>query len=65
MVCSQANLTTKILYRLGTVENCVPEKNSSLLSKKKRKNMQLPIEVWKLIFMYLRLNDLIEISSVC
>ena len=37
MVCSQANLTTKILYRLGTVENCVPEKNSSLLSKKKKK----------------------------
>ena len=40
-----------------------------LLSKKKkkknRKNTQLPIEVWTLIFTYLRLNDLIEISCVC
>ena len=27
--------------------------------------MQLSIEVWKLIFTYLRLNDLIEISYVC
>ena len=44
--------------------------NLLLLSKKKkkkrnRKNTQLPIEVWKLIFTYLRLNDLIEISCVC
>ena len=27
--------------------------------------MQLPIEVWKLIFTYLRLNDLVEISCEC
>lgn len=27
--------------------------------------MQLPIEVWKLIFTYLRLNDLVEISWEC
>ena len=27
--------------------------------------MQLSIEVWKLIFTYLRLNDLIEILYVC
>ena len=27
--------------------------------------MDLPIEVWAIIFSYLRLNDLIEISSVC
>ena len=27
--------------------------------------MQLPIEGWKLILTYLRLNDLIEISCVC
>ena len=27
--------------------------------------MQLSIEVWKLIFTYLRLNDLIEISYIC
>ena len=27
--------------------------------------MQLSIKVWKLIFTYLRLNDLIEISYVC
>ena len=27
--------------------------------------MQLPIEVWRHIFTYLKLNDLIEISCVC
>ena len=27
--------------------------------------MDIPIEVWAIIFSYLRLNDLIEISSVC
>ena len=27
--------------------------------------MQLPIEVWRHIFTYLNLNDLIEISCVC
>ena len=27
--------------------------------------MDFPIEVWALIFTYLRINDLIEISCVC
>ena len=58
------NHTIKIFYGLGTVEN-VHLKINLLFLLSKKNNMQLPIEGWKLILTYLRLNDLIEISCVC
>ena len=60
------NLTKmKISYGLEKVENVYMKIYLPFLIKEKKNNMQIPVEVWTLIFTYLRLNDLIEISCVC
>ena len=71
MICLLLNLTIKI-YGSETVENVFlrmyllfPTKLNKKQTNKKKNNMQLPIEVWRHIFTYLKLNDLIEISCVC
>ena len=59
------NLTKmKISYGLEKVENVYMKIYLPFLIKEKKNNMQIPVEVWTLIFTYLKLNDLIEISCL-